>query len=318
MRILNQLPKDGQPNAPALRYVMGNYAKRARQILWLQLVVGIALVIGVGVIGGGLLSQDQGLPASTILMNALYPAAVFGQVLMSIFMLMMTMGVINEEKRRQTWDNLRATDSGAKITLNARWFAAVFYRLFWLLVIIYGVRLLLIGVLLYDLTAFSGDYLALISGGTVQPLLPVEAIIILTAFSLTASFVLPLTGLGLDAAVGILLATFVHHRVWIALTQVVLSIARIVTVIGLFLLMQNLIDPNNASEPFLMWLSMVGFGGFGDWGLRFLNLPSYSELWANVPFGIFVGVGMLLIAVIQAALTGGLLSWAAHRAQTRD
>ncbi|MCU0495978.1 MAG: hypothetical protein MUF87_01350 [Anaerolineae bacterium] len=318
MRILNQLPEEARPNAPALRYVMGNYAKRARQILWLQLVVGIALVIGVGVIGGRLLSQDQGLPASAILMNALYPAAVLGQILMSVFMLMMTMGVINEEKRRQTWDNLRATDTGTQITLRARWFAAVFYRLFLLLVIIYSVRLALVGALLYDLTAFSGDYLALISGGSVQPLLPVEAIIILTAFSLTASFILPLTGLGLDAALGILLATFINHRVWIALTQMVLSIARFAMVIGLFLLMQNLVDPTNASEPFLKWISMVGFGGFGDWGLRFLNLQSYSELWSTVPFGIFVGVGMLLIAVIQAGLTELFLSWAARRAQARD
>ncbi|HEX2621765.1 MAG TPA: hypothetical protein VHL11_16520, partial [Phototrophicaceae bacterium] len=235
-----------------------------------------------------------------------------------ILMMIYTSASVSNEKRHQTWDTLRTTRNGIGLALRARWSAAVFYRLSGLMIVLYVARLILVGALLYDLTAFGGDYLAIISGGGVVPQLSLAIVILLEALSMAASFVLPLTGLGLDAAVGLLLGTLIHQRVWLALAQVLAGVARVgLVAVMLWWLITNTNVTTMPSTAGAL-ASMVGYGAFGDWGLRYLNLASYSELWAVVHYGIFTGVGLLVVAFGQALLTDLLVTLAVRRGEVQE
>ncbi|MBE0690222.1 MAG: hypothetical protein IH587_08905, partial [Anaerolineae bacterium] len=67
----------------------------------------------------------------------------------------------------------------------------------------------------------------------------------------------------------------------------------------------------------LSFALMFFFGALGDWGLYFLHLSSFGEVWAIVPYGIFLGLALMLFALVQAFLADRLLLWAIDRAQSR-
>ena len=63
------------------------------------------------------------------------------------------------------------------------------------------------------------------------------------------------------------------------------------------------------------WLLMGGFAAFGDWGLSFLHLGFFGEIWATIPYGIFLGVALLAFALAGSALTEWILAFATRRAE---
>jgi Zn-dependent protease with chaperone function len=65
------------------------------------------------------------------------------------------------------------------------------------------------------------------------------------------------------------------------------------------------------------WLLVGGFSSLGDWSLAVLNLGFYGEIWATVPFGIFLGLALLLFTLAQAGLTDLLMGFAIRVAQRR-
>jgi hypothetical protein len=65
------------------------------------------------------------------------------------------------------------------------------------------------------------------------------------------------------------------------------------------------------------WLLLFTFAAAGDWGLAFLYLGRYGEIWATVPYGIFLGLALLAFSLIQAALADAILLFATRRAQRR-
>lgn len=318
-RLTTQLPEWSRPQHPAMRHTLGAPARNTRRSLILQLVAALVLLIAAAVISGtGILGQNIALPISEVLLNALFWPTFIGQLILSLFVIVYTSGVVGDEKRRQTWDTLRATRNGVGLAMRARWSAAIFYRLSGFVVALFIVRLILVGALVYDLTAFGGEYLAIISGGGVVPQLPLPAVIVLLALSMSASFILPLTGLGLDASLGLLLSTFIQNRVFLVLAQVILGLARFALAAAMVWLLVSITSPATMPSTAAAWLSMVGYGAFGDWGLRFLNLNAYSELWANVNYGIFVGAGMLLAAFVQAFLADLIVGLAVRRGEARE
>lgn len=317
-RLTTQLPEWSRPQHPAMRHILGAPSRNTRRSLIIQLLAALLLIIAAAVISGGVVGQNVALPISEILMNALFWPTFIGQLVLSLFVIVYTSGVVGDEKRRQTWDTLRATRSGVGLAMRARWSAAIFYRLSGFVMALFIVRLILVGALVYDLTAFGGDYLALISGGGVVPQLPLPAVIVLLALSMAASFVLPLTGLGLDASLGLLLSTFIHNRVFLVLAQVVVGLARFAVAAGMVWLVATSTNLMTMHSTEAAWFSMVGYGTFGDWGLRYLNLNIYSEYWATVQYSIFTGAGMLLVAFMQAFLADVLVTLAVRRGEARE
>ncbi len=235
---------------------------------------------------------------------------------LSIAALTSTSSFVSDEMRRQNWDSLRATEQGAEIAMRARW-VSVFYRLRGVLAVVLGARVLLTGLMLWELTAFQGRYLDLLINGIV-PDVPLVAAVLLVSFTMTAALLLPLTTIGFDAAAGLLVSALVQQRTYSTLLQAVMIFVRLLLTVGLlvgatqFLQGQMLELPNAAA-----WLLMAGYGALGDWGLAFLQLGRSSEIWATVPYGIFLGMALLLFALVQAAAADRLLMLAVRQAQKK-
>jgi hypothetical protein len=318
-RLTTQLPPWARTSHPVLRYELGKQRQttRTRRILnALVIVVGLAVLYG----GGYLLATNFGQQAAgqnltEEVANIVFWPTLILQVFLRIGALTLTAGAVSEEKRRQTWDNLRATQSGAELALRTRW-AAVFYRLRLPLTIVTLVRIILIAGILYDLTAFQGRYLDLIINGVI-PETPLFLAAILLALLMTASLLLPLTGLGFDAALGLLISTGAQQRTYSAILQILVVLIRVALVIGLVYAADQFRLGLLPVQDGLSLVLMLAFAAIGDWGLAFLHLGFYGEIWATVPYGIFLGLGLLIFSMIQAALTDWILALAIRRAERK-
>ncbi len=317
-RLTAQLPEWARPDHPAIRHTLGVSGRPTRrtQILRVLLVL-VVLGIGGALVTSSLLNNTLtaiSQPVSEVVLNILYWPTLVVQLALSALAISYTSSVIGEEKRKQTWDTLRATRNGVGLALRARWSAAIFYRLSGFLILVLLVRAIFVGLLLYDLTSFGGDYLAIISGPA-TPQLPLPVVVVLLALSMTASFILPLTGVSLDAAVGLLLSTFFQQRIFLVLAQVIVIVARIILSFALFVAMLAATDIITMPSTFAAMLSMVGFGAFGDWGLRYLHLPFLSDLWGMVQYSIFMGAALIITAFLQLILAELIVLLAIRRGE---
>lgn len=317
-RLAMQLPVWARPAHPILRYGLKPQplSRRARYARALSVILLLLVMGGVGYIL--LLATNFPKPppgqnlTETLLDFVFWPALIL-QIFTRLAVQTLTVNTVSDEKRRQTWDSLRATEHGAELTLRTRW-ASVFYRMRGLLGLILLVRLVLIFGILFDLTAFRGGYLDRLVNGIV-PDIPLLVGALLLAFMMTASLLLPLTGIGFDAAVGLLISTRFHQRTYAVLTQVVIAVVRIALVAGLIYGMSQFTAHDANLPDGVAWLLMAAFAAMGDWGLVFLQLGFFGDVWANVPYGIFISLGLLVFAMLQAGLTDGILALAIRRAE---
>ncbi|MCL4247329.1 MAG: hypothetical protein KJ065_04165 [Anaerolineae bacterium] len=328
-RILGPLPAWARRDHPMLRYELRGGGKANRR--WLLLLgagVLACLLLALGyIIATELLARPLSPNLTESINRVLYAPLLVLQILLGITALSISIGAIGEIIRRQQWDTLRVTEDGAGLTLRTRW-AAVFYRVRPLLAIIVGLRLLLILGILWDLTAFQGQYLDLLISGIVpqmsipvpigQPSLDLGVVagIMLLAFMLTAAVLLPLTSVGFDAAAGLFLSTVFRQRAYNALVQFGLLLLRLLMIGVLLFAGFRFLSGQSTVPDGLSFGVMFLFGALGDWGLYFLHLSSFGEVWAIVPYGIFLGLALLLFALVQAFLADRLLLWAIRRAQS--
>jgi hypothetical protein len=199
--------------------------------------------------------------------------------------------------------------------IRTRW-AAVFYRLRGVLILVTGIRVLLIIGILYDLMGFQGRYLDLLLNGIVPDLsVPVAALLL--AFLMTAGLLLPITALGFDAAVGLLVATLFQQRTYTVLAQILLVLARVLLIVALAIASSQFMTGDLDLSAAPAWLLLAGFAAFGDWGLSLLNMGYYGEIWALIPYGVFIGLVLLVFAMVQAAATDWVLGLAIRQAERR-
>jgi len=320
-RFTAQLPMWARSEHPVLRYELARIpqrtTRRARYLRGLGIVIlALILILGGYLAATGLLQHPPGQNLTEIAIAVVFWPTLAVQVLMRIAAITMTTNTVTEEIRRQTWDNLRATESGAALALRARW-ASVFYRLRPVLTIVVLVRVVLIAGILYDLTAFQGRYLDLLINGVVPDTSPAIAALLL-AFLMTSSLLLPVTGLGFDAAIGLLFSTIVQQRTYSGLLQILLILIRILVVVGLTIGATQLMNGElQQSQSALQWLLIAGFAALGDWGLAFLHLGFYGEIWATIPYGIFLGLALLIFAIIESGLTDWILALAIRQAERK-
>jgi hypothetical protein len=142
--------------------------------------------------------------------------------------------------------------------------------------------------------------------------------VLLVSLTMTASLLLPLTTVGLDAAAGLLVSAVVQVRTYSTLLQGILIFIRLI-VTGLLLLGVTLFldgqlfqNANGAA-----WVFMGAYGAAGDWGLAFLHLGRSTELWSLIPYGIFLGLALVVFALVQAAVADRVLMLAVRQAQKR-
>jgi hypothetical protein len=146
---------------------------------------------------------------------------------------------------------------------------------------------------------------------------PLVAGVLLLSLLMTASLLLPITGVGLDAAVGLLMSTFVRQRTYSSLLQVLYLVIRIGLVVGLALAVTRFVNGTLQITDQAAWALVFGYGAIGDWGLAFLNLGFYGEIWATVPYGILLGLALLVFSMLQAVITDQILALAIRRAERK-
>lgn len=313
-----QLPEWAQPEHPILKYELsrlqqfGTWRTRFLQFL----VVAVVLGIGGYVYANYIYQSSARGNITDLAWRTIYYPTLMIQVIVWIVALSLGVNSVGQERRKQTWDNLRATEVGAALTLRTRW-VAILYRLRGAILAILLVRgVLLIGIL-YDLTAFRGGYLDMLTAN-ITPEMPAWIGVILLAIIMTVSLLLPITMIGFSAAVGVLLSVMMKNRTYVGTAQVIFTTIQIFAVIALLVgvsqFFQGTLEIPNSSA-----LALVsGYSAFGDWGLLLMQLGSAGEIWLILPYGIFIGLGLLVLMLFQALLTDGLLGMAVRLSESRE
>lgn len=337
-RLFGQLPDFARPTHPVMRYILlgGKHPSlRARVVRWLLGIILLAAMILMGLqiaTNFGRTPLDSASPLDRLFLVVYWPLVVL-QLLIRLFALGSTSGVIAGEMQRGTWDTLKVTTGGAVLAMKTRW-AAVFYRVRTLLIIILVARIAFVVIALINLTSFQGRYLDLLLSGTTPFGLPdvakessVLAGVLITSTMMTAALLAPFTAIAFDASLGMLLGTLSQGRLLGMLGQVVLLLLRIfVTAMALQIgaVALSLTQPDAwpfqtlANSPLLAWLGAFLGIAEGDMGLTFLHLPHVQRLWADREYGVFVGVAFLGYVLLEAALANLIVKWAGNRAARAD
>jgi hypothetical protein len=62
------------------------------------------------------------------------------------------------------------------------------------------------------------------------------------------------------------------------------------------------------------WMDLMLMGALGDQSLRFMDLRTFLQTWADVHYGVLVGGALLVAVLAQVGLTNALIDVAARRA----
>lgn len=305
------LSEAGLKNEGPLRYLRGRSTRKISRSLVLHLALAGAYISAL-ISGTVILKLAHGSP-SRIIYTALFAPTVLVQMLLSAAAFGLTIHTVYHLRRQQTWDPLRATAGGGAAAMRAAWANAVYYRLGGLLgVLVYAPRIVLLGCLLWDLTAFRGEYLRLIADSH-RPAVPPPFEILLLGAGIAAAFLLPLSTIGLEAASGLVCSTFAGSRQSASLIQILFTIGRFIG--GAAALSASV---GHGLQPASTGLILLLNGAAGDWGLGALDAAAVHTTWSAIPYAAFIGTALVGVVLIQSGLTALLLGWAAHRAQWID
>ena len=68
----------------------------------------------------------------------------------------------------------------------------------------------------------------------------------------------------------------------------------------------------------LTWIGALFGLVEGDLGLTLLHLPAMQGVWSGIDYGVLIGVGVLIYALLQAGLAQLLIRFAVRRAAAAD
>jgi hypothetical protein len=316
-RLGMELPEWARSKHPHVRYELGQVKRASRRMKYAQ-AIGISFVIVLLFVGGYFIGTNflQNVPGQSLTESAMaivfWPTFVL-QIILQIAAMTLTVNMVSEQKRRLTWDNLRATEGGTGVALRAKW-ASVYYRLRLLLGLVMAIRIGLVLGILYDLTAFQGRYIDLLINNITPEVSPIVGALLL-AFLMTAALLLPLTAIGMQAAIGLLIAVNFQQRVYNVMAQIIIVVIRLLIIAGLTLATTQFINNQLPLGDAPAWLLTGAYAAVGDWGLRFLHVGFYSEIWATIPYTIFFGIALLVFSLGQSLVTEWILAFTIRRAE---
>lgn len=315
-----QLPAWARPDHPVMRYARGQPMRRSRRWLLALLIVLSAC----GVVTISLIAYEAGDPLGIGDTHnwALFSVLYFPLLVLQFFTLTLAILVastaISTEQQRGTWEDFKITSHGAELVMRARW-AAVLYQLRVPLVVLTITRVIFAVLMLVDVTQYEGYHLDMYLYG-ITPDMPLEVAILLLAALMTALLLQVLVLAGLNAAVGLFLASVFHNRMTLLTVRFIALITEIVILALALRAGWHVLDDNPMSpateQPSntVEWATLVLMGTLGDQGLRFMDLETHLQTWADVNYAVLIG-GVLLVAVIvEIGLIRLLLTLAARRA----
>ncbi len=318
-QLTRQIPDWARPSHPILQYELsrlkesGTWQGRILALFLFMLILGL----------GGYLYATYIYQSPTkgnitdLAWRALYFPTLLVQVITAIAALSYGIGSIGKERSNNTWDHLRATASGAEFTLRARWIA-ILYRLRVTIIAILLVRFVLIIGILYDMTAYSGLYVEMLTAN-LTPAIPDWRIgLLVIALIMTLNILLPLTMIASAAGIGILISVAIKERAYTVATQVILTSFQVIVTVGLLIALSQFLSGALELSDEALFALVLGYSSFGDWGLLLAQLGSVGEIWAIVPYGILIGVALILIMLLQSAITDGMLALAVRFSESRE
>lgn len=322
MRLQNvfSVPDWAHPANPVLRYMIEREDRRRGWLArWLLRLLMIGVVLGLLAISYQAYQNDRPIGVRLDNESAVHAILYFPLLILQFSSLMVAMiltsDAIAHERQHGTWEAVKITSHGAEMTVRSRW-AAVFYQMRWLLLLLMLPRLIFAGQMLLDLTDYQGYHLDLYLSG-ITPEVPVEAAIILVAALMTATLLQVLVVIGLNAAFGLFLSTLFRNYQITRLARVVVLLVQI-TAASVFVGAGQLVLDREFSTPSTggvsQWMSLLLMATMGDFSLRFMNLRTYFQAWTDVDYAILLGGAILVVVLIQAALTSGFITWTVRRA----
>ncbi len=321
-----QLPAWAQPENPVLRYLLDRPQRRP---LWRGLVWAAWLAILAGLVGINAAAYDAdwspwadlaaGSSPGTVAYSVLYYPLVILQGGALALALLAASNAVTTEQQRGTWEAFKVTSHGAEMVIRARW-AAVFFQLRWVLILLVLPRLFFAARMLAGVADYQGYHIDLYITG-ITPEVPLEGAVILLAALMTAALVQIPVLVGLYAALGVLLSARVHRRGVMLLLRVMGVLAHLVVVglaleAGSHVLSQTLL-PRSAHVTH--WLELLGMGVWGDQGLRLMDLETALQTWTDVHYAVWLGAALLAAIVAEVFVTNALLGlavrWASRPAR---
>ena len=253
---------------------------------------------------------------STLIWQSLYFPSLVLQVITLNLALLLGAASVDGERSRKTWDNLRATETGASLALRARWLG-ILYRLRAPIAAIMLLRLLLALSALLDLSAFGGHYVKMLSAEAAPALGDWRLGLLLIALNLSLSLAQPLVMIASAAVLGLFLSVTVAERVYSAALQIAL-----VALVAAFVLLASAGAADIVGGRLIMseaaqFLLVLVYSSYGDWGLLQAQLSGLGAVWRDVPAGAFISLGMAALLVLQALIAEGLMSLAERFSERR-
>lgn len=316
-------PMEAVVAPPAVRMILGSAIQTTRRRVVGHIVVAALYVGGALLLGYQLIYPITPLESRTVGFHiSLMMAALFGQFLVSASAFGMSMTFIHRERLNGTWDIIRTTAGGTRQAIRAAWVSMIFYRLSgWLGVLVYAPRLFMFGVFLIDLMVYRGEYLSYIVGGAL-PDISLWVGVPLLALTVTSAFLLPITGVGVEVAVGLLCSTVFRSKFFTGFFQIGLTIVRVAygVLASLWIASITFYNPlltfpqPDGSE----WVGLSLSAAVGDWGFSLISAPTLDRLWRSLPYIAFLGIALVAMMGVQMLITEGLLRWTARRAQKME
>lgn len=317
-----QIPEWAHPQHPVMRTILGRSTASGWRRRLLQLFI-LGAFVGAVVAAGSFVASDQTTNESPTINEILYWPLIAGQTLAMVLAIFMTTNAVSVERQKQTWDSLKLSLVGVSLTLRARW-AAVFFRLAPLLLVITIGRAIYLGVLIDDILEFQGRALDLRISG-ITPAVSLDVTLIIMALSMTAFLIQPFVAVALAAALGLLLAVFTRSRGVVILGLLLLVGLRLGLTAGAVFVgddvFQNVGDGVKpelaeiaADSSAEAWGRLLFSSAEGDQMLNLMHLDTLGQIWTDVDYGVYVGAIMLGIVLLQAVLANVAVLFAAWSA----
>jgi hypothetical protein len=243
----------------------------------------------------------------------LFQIAVTFGVMTQATNLHLTMPTTALDDRRRTWELAKATSHGAALVTQGRWFVLV-GRMSGGLVVIMLARVAFAVLIVVDWAREPERFSAAVDAAS--PGVPDGLAALLIGLLLIGVLLEPITATLFSVAVGVLLTTTLY-RVWLTgLIQRVLVMAAMLLVAGgLTTGWYAITSPREFAAVWPVdWLAVFGMVAMGDMGLRLLSRPVLLQMITVIDYGMWLGVPVLGVVIMQVLVTRWTLRWAVRLA----
>ncbi|MBN1202992.1 MAG: hypothetical protein JXJ20_14170 [Anaerolineae bacterium] len=307
------LPEWARPGHPVLHAILQHGRSRRSRIERLLMGVGGAAVM-IGLVWISYEQQRRGVPLAleadhgSVLFETLYFPLVIVQFLAAAVALLSTDAILARDGSDRAWETVKVSGDGGRLVVWARW-AAVFYRLRWLLLVILLARFFLVGRVIAHLAGYEGYELHPYLDG-IEPGVSVTAAVALLGALLIAALIQPVVMVGFSAALGLYFTAEFRSKQAASLLRLAVVLVEL-GAFGLVLLGADVSRRLNyggaaaiVSRGDMLFTSLAC-----DHSLEVLDLPVFSARWARSDGSILLGLDVLLAVMLIAALTWGLLRY---------